>query len=299
MDKEKAEVIVIENESSKKPSVDLTEQKIENVQSTDTKVSQQFFKLAKKLAVDGRLLSENIQMPIEDRTSKRLRLSQLRKQKNIENIIQKTSLYCADFEIEHRLDFDWLARFISLSEEISNASMQNLWAKILAGELTEPGSFSFKALKVFRDMSIYDAKLLATACSLSLKDPNKNNIRLVTGTYQKPGLLNLFTQHRHKYCNLSHYGLDHADLLTLSENHLIYIQESESNLLNKGDVLSFDYNGKNLKLTAKKHNVCLQFFRFTPIGVELANLIDDNCHDDFNSHLQQVLSRYFIINNKE
>ena len=49
MDKEKAEVIVIENESSKKPSVDLTEQKIENVQSTDTKVSQQFFKLAKKL----------------------------------------------------------------------------------------------------------------------------------------------------------------------------------------------------------------------------------------------------------
>jgi uncharacterized repeat protein (TIGR03899 family) len=298
MDKEMAEVIVVEEESSKKLTSNLTHPETINNQSIETKVSQQFFKLAKKLAIDGALLSENKQMPIEDRTSKRSKLSQLRKQQNIEHIIQKTSLYCADFEIEHRLDFDWLSRFISLSEGISNVSMQDLWAKILAGELTEPGSFSFKALKVFRDMSIHDAKLLAKACSLSIKDSNKSNIRLLTGAYQKPGLLNFFVKHRYKYCNLSHYGLNHADLLALSESHLIYIQESESSLLNKGEVLQFDYNGTHLKLTAKKKDVCLQFYKFTPIGVELANLISDKRNDDFSLHLQQVLSSYFVVINK-
>lgn len=298
MDKEKAEVVVIENEQNKTNNLELTQQDDPRSETTATKVSQQFFKLAKKLAVDGALLSESKQMPIEDRTSRRLRLSQLRKQQNIENIIQKTSLYCADFEIEHRLDFDWLARFISLSEEICNVSMQDLWAKILAAELTEPGSFSFKTLKVFRDMNIHDAKLLAKACSLAIKDPNKNNIRLLTGTYQKPGLVNLFSKSRHQYCNLSHYGLNHADLLTLSEGHLIYIQESESSLLKKGDILHFDYNGTPLKLSAKKNNVCLQFYKFTPIGVELAQLIGDNENEDFSVHLKQFLSSYFIVNHK-
>jgi uncharacterized repeat protein (TIGR03899 family) len=298
MDKEKAEVIVVENDLKTTTKVELTEQDLLHYETPENKISQQFFKLAKKLAVDGALLSENKQMPIEDRTSKRLRLSQLRKQQNIENIIQKTSLYCADFEIEHRLDFDWLARFISLSEDICNASMQDLWAKILAGELTEPGSFSFKSLKVFRDMSIHDAKLLAKACSLAIKDPNKNNIRLLTGTYQKPGLVNLFTKNRHRYCNLSRYGLNHNDLLTLSEGHLIYIQETESSLLHKGEILNFDYNGSPLKLSAKKNNVCLQFYKFTPIGVELAQLIGDNRNEDFSAHLQQCLSNYFIVNHQ-
>ncbi len=298
MDKEKAEVVVVENEQNKTTNLELTQQDVPRSEKAGTKVSQQFFKLAKKLAVDGALLSESKQMPIEDRTSRRLRLSQLRKQQNIENIIQKTSLYCADFEIEHRLDFDWLARFISLSEEICNVSMQDLWAKILAAELTEPGSFSFKTLKVFRDMSIHDAKLLAKACSLAIKDPNKNNIRLLTGTYQKPGLVNLFSKSRHQYCNLSHYGLNHADLLTLSEGHLIYIQESESSLLNKGDILHFDYNGTPLKLSAQKNNVCLQFYKFTPIGVELAQLIGDKENEDFSAHLKQFLSSYFIVNHK-
>ena len=95
---------------------------------------------------------------------------------------------------------------------------------------------------------------------------------------------------------MSRYGLNHADLLTLSEGHLIYIQESESSLLHKGEILNFDYNGSSLKLSAKKNNVCLQFYKFTPIGVELAQLIGDNRNEDFSAHLQQCLSAYFIVN---
>lgn len=258
--------------------------------------SSNFFKLAKKFVIDGALLPEDEHMLIEERTVKRARLTQLRKQKNIESIMHKTLGYCAKFEIGQRTDFDWFNRYIALSEDVSNPTMQDLWAKILAGELTKPGSFSYKALKVFKEMSIYDAKLLAKACSLAVKDPNKKNIRLISGTYQKPGLLNMFSKQRQQHCNLSHYGLNHADLLTLSENHLVYIQESESSLINKGEALQFLYNGTVMKLIAKKSDVCIQFYKFTPLGTELAHLISDKSNADFFEHMKNTLSYYFSVN---
>jgi len=295
--KDKSDVVILEKDVNKDgDNTAIVKSNKSTQNSAEAGVSQQFLKLAKRFVIDGALLPEEKQMLIEDRTVKRARLSQLRKQQNIENIMQKTLGYCANFEIGQRTDHDWFSRYIALSEEVSNPTMQDLWAKILAGELTKPGSFSFKALQVFRDMSIYDAKLLAKACSLAIKDPNKKNIRLITGAYQQPGLFNFFSKQRQQYCNLSHHGLNYADLLALSENHLIYLQESESSLLSKDDSLQFTYNGLPLKLTAKKSNVCLQFYKFTPLGTELAHLISDKSNDEFFEHLKNRLTHYFAVN---
>jgi uncharacterized repeat protein (TIGR03899 family) len=294
--KEKSEVVVLENGAKKEGDDTVIVKSNKSTQNlAESGVSQQFLKLAKRFVIDGALLPEDKQMLIEDRTLKRARLSQLRKQQNIENIMQKTLSYCADFELEQRTDNDWLTRYIALSEEISNPTMQDLWAKILAGELTKPGSFSFKALKVFRDMSIYDAKLLAKASSLAIKEPNKKGIRLVSGVYQQPGILNFFSKQRQQFCNLSNFGLNYADLLALAENHLIYLQESESSLIGQGAVLQFNYNGLSLKLTAKKENVSIQFYKFTPIGAELAHLITDNNNEEFFEYLKSKLNYYFLI----
>ncbi|MEI6895140.1 MAG: TIGR03899 family protein [Colwellia sp.] len=263
--------------------------------SSEESSSLQFFKLAKQFSIDGALLAENNKTLIEDRTVKRARLSQLRKQKNIETIMQITLGYCANFDIGQRTDLDWFSRYVAISEEVSNPIMQDLWAKILAGELNKPGTFSFKALKAFRYMSISDAKLLAKACSLAIKDPNKKNIRLITGTYQKPSLFNFFSKQRQQNFNLSQFGLNYADLLALSENHLIYSQESESSLISKGDILQFTFNGSSIKLTAKKSDVCLQFYKFTPLGTELAHLISDKPSDDFFEHLKNKFRHFFLV----
>lgn len=296
MSKEKSEVVVLKKGVKEEGDDTVIVESNKLTQNpTESGVSQQFLKLAKRFIIDGALLPEDKQMLIEDRTVKRARLSQLRKQQNIENIMQKTLSYCADFELEQRTDHDWLTRYIALSEEISNPTMQDLWAKILAGELTKPGSFSFKALKVLRDMSIYDAKLLAKASSLAIKEPNKKGIRLVSGIYQQPGILNFFSKQRQQFCNLSNFGLSYADLLALAENHLIYLQESESSLIGQGEVLLFNYNGLSLKLTAKKENVSIQFYKFTPIGAELAHLIIDNNNKEFFEHLKSKLNYYFLI----
>ena len=147
MSKEKSEVVVLENGAKKEGDDTVIVKSNKSTQNlAESGVSQQFLKLAKRFVIDGALLPEDKQMLIEDRTLKRARLSQLRKQQNIENIMQKTLSYCADFELEQRTDNDWLTRYIALSEEISNPTMQDLWAKILAGELTKPGSFSSRSV---------------------------------------------------------------------------------------------------------------------------------------------------------
>ena len=157
-----------------------TRQQKKSVAGASTQM--QLLQLAKQFALDGAMVATDKRIPLEDRSRKRERLEQLRKQQNMEVIIQKALSYCSDNEIASRTEPDWFNSFIHLAEEISNPSMQDLWAKILAGEVSQPNSYSLKALKIFRSMSINDAKLLAKACSLAIKDQTRKNIRLLSGS---------------------------------------------------------------------------------------------------------------------
>lgn len=255
----------------------------------------QLLNLAKQFVLDGGLVSPDKQMPLEDRSRKRERLLSLRKQQNMESIIQKALAYCSESEITDKADQDWFSRFTSLAEEVSNKTMQELWAKILAGEITQPGTFSLKALKIFRNMSINDAKLLAKACSLAVKDQGKKNIRIISGSYIQPGLFNFFDKNREQNLNLSHHGLSYADLLALSENNLLFIQETESSSLAKEEQLHFLYNGSPLNLTAKNANTVIRFYKFTPVGSELASLIGDNAETNYLNELKLKLGHHFQL----
>ena len=139
MSKDKLDVVILDKDVKKKGDDTAIVKSNKSTQnSTEAGVSQQFLKLAKRFVIDGAMLPEEKQMLIEDRTIKRARLNQLRKQQNIENIMQKTLSYCSNVEFGQKTDHDWFSRYIALSEDVSNPTMQDLWAKILAGELSKP-----------------------------------------------------------------------------------------------------------------------------------------------------------------
>ena len=257
--------------------------------------SQQFLQLAKMFSIDGALLPEDKQLVIADRVSRRARNEGITKQNNIENIIKKTVPYCANKDISTKLDYDWLGRYIELAEGISNTTMQDLWAKILAGEILRPGSYSYKTIKLFREMSIFDAKLLAKACSFSVKDLNNKGVRIISGAYQQTSLFNFLNRDREVSLDLSKLGLSYTDILSLSQNQLIYKQESESTSLSKGESLTFNYSGQNLSLVSKKSAVSLQFYKFTPIGTELVQLINSKKDEEYLKALKHSLSAHFQV----
>lgn len=267
----------------------------QNKQTNQLSSQMQLLGLAKQFVIDGSLLPIEKQMPLEDRCRKRERTAILRKQQNMESIIQRAVTYCAGDKVTDRVDQDWFASFIELAEHISNKTMQDLWAKILAGEISAPGSFSLKSLNTFRTMSIHEAKLLAKACSLAVSDNHRKNMRLISGASQTPGIINFFTGNRHYPINLSAFGLSYAELLTLADNHLIFIQETETTPIKKGETLNFDYNGEPFNLTAKKHNALLSFYKFTPIGTELAQLIANNPDKKYRAYLKEEFSHLFTL----
>lgn len=57
---------------------------------------------------------------------------------------------------------DWFVRFFEDAGNISDEQMQELWAKVLAGEIVHPGTFSLRALDVLRNLSREEAEILQT-----------------------------------------------------------------------------------------------------------------------------------------
>ncbi|WP_441002983.1 TIGR03899 family protein [Pseudocolwellia agarivorans] len=299
MDKDKAELASKPESnlvtSSTDKSTNITSE-TKTSESTSSFTSQKhLLTLARQYVLDGALIPEDKQMPLEERVIKRERLSRLRQQQNLESIVKKSLSYCPNSTSTTKADPDWFNRFTSLAEDISNNTMQDLWAKILAGEISHPGSFSLKSLTVFKSMSITDAKLLAKVCGIAVKDSSKKNIRIISGAYNTPGIFSFFSKTTQQRVNLNQCGLSYTELLSLADNHLIFMQEAESNELKKGEKMVFNFNGKNLTLTAKKDQCGLSFYKFTPVGSELALLISDHPNKDLIPLLESSLQSHFSV----
>ena len=60
-----------------------------------------------------------------------------------------------------RIDTDWFARWRSGVEDVSNEDMRIFWARILAGETSQPDTYSLRALDLLRRLSRTDAELIS------------------------------------------------------------------------------------------------------------------------------------------
>ena len=67
-------------------------------------------------------------------------------------------------------DFDWFLRFFESASNVSNEDMQKLWATILAGEVTNPGSFSLRTLDTVYNMSQNEAMIFLEATKIIIDD---------------------------------------------------------------------------------------------------------------------------------
>lgn len=98
--------------------------------------------------------------PHLQRIESRLNAIEQERQKNLDNI----SIYGL-FEAskisepsKETIDRDWLNQFINVSQDISSEQMQEVWGKILAREISNPGSFSLRSLEVLRVISKQEAE---------------------------------------------------------------------------------------------------------------------------------------------
>ncbi|AAO08055.1 Membrane-fusion protein [Vibrio vulnificus] len=59
------------------------------------------------------------------------------------------------------VDPDWFTRWRDNAEKVSNDYLQTLWAKVLAGEVTTPGTYSLRTLDLLKSLSKNEAELIS------------------------------------------------------------------------------------------------------------------------------------------
>jgi hypothetical protein len=106
---------------------------------------------------------------IESRALARLRKRETRRQNNIEQIAEKAvlALPSPDKVSDEQVSEDWTTRFFEECQDISDEQMQQVWGRILAGEVARPRSFSPRTLSIVRDMRRADATRFPALCDLA------------------------------------------------------------------------------------------------------------------------------------
>jgi hypothetical protein len=83
-------------------------------------------------------------------------------EEDVEDIDRQTGPFESEGQ-PPRVDADWFTKWRNGAQDVSREEMQRLWAKLLAGEVAKPGTFSMHTVDFLSRMSSADADLLARA----------------------------------------------------------------------------------------------------------------------------------------
>ena len=137
----------------------------------------------------------------------------LREQVNLDMISQRAANEIRDpssqsgpQESDDTIDDDWLNAFETEARQKSTEEMQDMFGKILAGEIRNPGRYSTRTIRILASLDQGIASHFATFCSMCLSSLGDVDVRVVSmggnaasNTLQEYGLnfasLNLLNEH--------------------------------------------------------------------------------------------------------
>lgn len=100
----------------------------------------------------------------------RVTYQEAKRQRNLGRIVEEAQKALPESVSTEPVDSDWINRFFTSAQDISNEQMQHVWGRLLAGEVTIPGSFSLRALDCLRNLTSADASAFSLACQFALYD---------------------------------------------------------------------------------------------------------------------------------
>ncbi|WP_308698356.1 DUF2806 domain-containing protein [uncultured Thomasclavelia sp.] len=175
---------------------------------------------------------------------------------------------------EKEFDFDWFFRFFDAASNVTDEQMKDLWARILAGEITHPGTFSFRTIETLHNLSRSEAEIFAEIIQFTLKisgHPFIINNQELLGKYMG-GVERLML--------LTECGL----LMTGSVLQRRTVSVNSNTLVFDNDVVYC--------LAKNKNNIAgelnINTIPFTQVGIDLFYLIYDDIRISFEFALEAV-----------
>jgi hypothetical protein len=103
---------------------------------------------------------------IEVRAENRVKVQNVRRQQNIDATVMKAIDYLPPEVSDRPTDPDLFNRIFDGCQDVSDPDMQSYWAKLTAGEVARPGTFSRRTIGLLKEMGKADADLFEKACSV-------------------------------------------------------------------------------------------------------------------------------------
>ncbi|UTM57000.1 TIGR03899 family protein [Photobacterium sp. CCB-ST2H9] len=244
--------------------------------------------------VVGAQIDEDHEKTLQERTENRHQKLQQRQQQNLERIFKLSYDSCLD-ETAGEPDPDWIHLFMTIAQDIFSPPMQKLWSRILRQEVLAPGSISLKTMLTLKQMTQRDAQLFRRACMLTCHFGQDHSKKLLTGIKYKTGLFRQLKSPSIDKLNLGYYQLPYSHLLELIGLGLVLNTELESGKLQNDVALHFHYQGSDYQLQPATTTLSLLYYRLTPVGQEIAQLLGNHRHDEYKSNLTELLNKHFIV----
>lgn len=102
----------------------------------------------------------------------RVLLMEQKRQTNINNVVRVAaqSLEEEKSVSSEPVNPDWATRFFDIVQDISDETMQDLWGRVLAGEIKCPKSYSLRTLDVLRNITCEEARLFEKVANYVMYD---------------------------------------------------------------------------------------------------------------------------------
>lgn len=188
------------------------------------------------------------------------------KVENVEEIVSKAKQQFAPDEqvSEEPVEKDWMNRFLNIAEEISDEDMQEIWGRVLAGEIKKPKSYSLRTLEVLRNLSKEEAALITKVSNYQVA-------------------LDLLST--------DDFSVNIMDLTTLDDIGIICGEEMIRTYTASNGKISFELNKQTLINIYAPIGVKIGFkgFKITKAGREVMGLIQEHNYSSFYTDLSKYL----------
>lgn len=204
---------------------------------------------------------------LASRASARLAQKEIRRQKNIEDIVSQAAKELPDQVDSAPVGEDWIAHFFESCQDIGEDDLKKIWAKILAGEVAKPKSFSLRTLSLVRLLTSEEAKRFVEFCSF-LWSYNEDRFLIQTASVDH------FLREKR--------GFSYPTVLHLRSIGLIEPGDNIIFQLVKNEKYDLCYGGKTFRLHFFGETVRrLTISPLTSAGRELSALLPPKCDEGY------------------
>lgn len=117
-----------------------------------------------KANIAANSLTERAQMRVEYREKIR--------QQNIEIISKLATKELPNSVSSEPVEQDWILQYFDYAQDVCDEEIQSLWARILAGEVASPGSYTKRTLQFLKTIEKEDANKFSELCAFAFTDKN-------------------------------------------------------------------------------------------------------------------------------